>query len=361
MAKVDTGYRRRHGVNRLSGACARGAKIARHEIQIPEGMIGILPIDGNPRSGKGTMADILREEGIAVLDTGQGYRSATYHFLPMYRNHIGAEAYDNFLQSIANCTEEERTLLVSDTNQRLEDWIREGIEEGGFASLVATIQPDSLGRWSIDGAVIPTPDISLYAPDVTNFVSVFARQSEFRGHFNEVTTSFIRTQHALGKKFVGTDGRSERQIIAESTSIGVLQDIGRLAAAFFFEVDYIEAARRDLMRRTTSVAVRDELLSLEQNTLPDNLLLCDELLALAEVFKQRDASDRTRESNPMSVGNPEVNLSNVFATSEFTADQAVHITNGSSIYVDTTGVSYEDSCYVIRRTLGALGIISAPW
>jgi cytidylate kinase len=362
VSAIDTNcYTRRPGRNNLIGCNEHGIELRPSRLVLPAEIIGVIPIDGNPRSGKGTMADMLRAEGIAVLDTGQGYRSAAMHLLPYYRDHIGAEVYDDFLSTISDCEDTVRAQLVSEANIQLENWIRDGIKSSDFTAKVAAIMPDDLGKWAIQGEVIDNPDINLYVNDVTTFVSVFARQSEFREHFNGVSANFIRSQHAMGRKFVGTDGRSERQIVRDETSVGTLKNIARLATAFFFEVDYIEAARRDLLRRSTDQTVRNTLLDLKQNTLPEDLVIREEMLAMAEIFRQRDYSDRTRESNPMSPGAPEINLSDVFNNGGFDTKMIRRIEMGSSIYIDTTGVSYEDSLHSLRATLLALGIIAVEY
>lgn len=195
-------------------------------------------IDGTAGSGKGTVANSLREQGISVLDTGKGYRAATEFW---YR------------------LQEDSGLDCSD---------QEAVERRLYSFRAPFSRPDTIHRFtsrlsnevrfgvdgvSIGGETIPEEQESeiLYAERISHIISFIAQLQPVRKFCKGISAQFVNDAIANGEAEVGLDGRAERQEIIQQFQIGEISTgSARLALPAFFEAESREAARRILARDT---------------------------------------------------------------------------------------------------------------
>lgn len=195
-------------------------------------------IDGTAGSGKGTVANSLREQGISVLDTGKGYRAATEFWYRLQEEH-GLDRDDP--EAI------ERRLYS------FRDPLSQSNAARNFALLLPNKVHFGVEGVSIEGETIPQEQESeiLYDERVSRVISFIAQLRPVRQFCKDISAQFINDATANGETEIGIDGRAERQEIIQHFQKGNIDTASaRLALPGFFEVEPREAARRILARDT---------------------------------------------------------------------------------------------------------------
>lgn len=195
-------------------------------------------IDGTAGSGKGTVANSLREQGIPVLDTGKGYRAATEFWYRLQEEHgldrDDPEAVERRLYSFR-------------------DPLSQSNAARNFALLLPNKVHFGVEGVSIEGGTIPQEQESeiLYDERVSRIISFIAQLRPVRQFCKDISAQFVNDATANGETEVGIDGRAERQEIIQHFQKGDIDTASaRLALPGFFEAESREAARRILARDT---------------------------------------------------------------------------------------------------------------
>lgn len=193
-------------------------------------------IDGTAGSGKGTVANHLREQGIPVLDTGQGFRAVTELWYQLQEE---------------DGLEREDSEAVDSRLRPFRDPLSRSHADEHFASLL----PDNV-YFDVDGVYIGGEKITekqksevLYNERVDRIISTIAQLPLVRSFCRDISLQFIQGAIEAGEPEVGVDGRTGRQEVVRYLQQGDIDTrSARLALPAFFEAAPKEAARRVLAR-----------------------------------------------------------------------------------------------------------------
>ncbi len=222
--------------------------------------------DGPAGSGKGTVGRHLAEKGVPVLDTGQGYRAVTEHWLRLQ--------------------EESEYRFDRNDKEMVNAWMGEFVDDLDKLSDFATSLPEQV-RFGVDGLYIGDDRIDpselskvLYSDSIAESISFIARVGAIRKFCGSISVRFVRDAVANDAEEVYLDGRTERQVMVRSfQSRELSRRFARLALPAFFSVDDTEAAHRLLSRDK----------DIEYRSLPDDDPLVEDRKRMARERNQRDS------------------------------------------------------------------------
>lgn len=191
--------------------------------------------DGSAGSGKGTIGSWHSEHSVPHLDTGQGYRAVTEHWLRTQE-----EADRQFDRTDTERVREVARRFTSDENKLalFTDMLNRRVAFG--------VEGVRIDQDRITPEEVPTV---LYQDAINNVISFLARKESVRRFCGSISIKFVLDAAHKEKEAVYLDGRNERNVIVKGLKNNEqLRRMAHLGLAAFFRVDTIEAAHRTLSR-----------------------------------------------------------------------------------------------------------------